>query len=68
MNPSILQRLHSCGARCLVAAGVLAATAAVAGEHERGVLVLTSTNDPGSNSVVVFKLDTGSAPSLLASY
>jgi hypothetical protein len=64
MNPSILQRVHSFGARSLVAASVLAASAAVAGEHERGVLVLTSTNDPGSNSVVVFKLETGSAPSL----
>jgi len=64
MNRSILQRLPSFGARGLVAASVLAASAAVAGEPERGVLVLTSTNDPGSNSVVVFKLETGSTPSL----
>lgn len=64
MNPFILQRLHSLGARTLVAASVLAASAAVAGEGERGMLVLTSTNDPGSNSVVVFKLETGRAPSL----
>ena len=64
MNPSITQRLHFCGARTLVAASVLAASAAVAGEPERAVLVFSSTNDPASNSVVVFKLDTGSAPSL----
>lgn len=30
----------------------------------RSVLVLTSTNGPGSNDVVVFKLDTAAAPSL----
>jgi hypothetical protein len=47
-----------------MAASVLAASAAVAGENERGVLVLTSTNGPGSNSVVVFKLETGRSPSL----
>ena len=56
MNRPILQRRQD--AHCQEA------SAAVAGEHERGVLVLTSTNDPGSNSVVVFKLDTGGAPSL----
>jgi len=64
MNRSIPQRLRSFGAGSLVAASVLAASAALAGEPERGVLVLTSTNDPGSNSVVVFKLETGSTPSL----
>src|SRR5271156_598503 len=50
-------------------AGVLAATlfsasAALADEPERGVFVLTSTNDPSVNEVVVFKLDTSGAPSL----
>jgi len=64
MNTSILHRLHSFGARSLVAVSVLAASVAVGGERQRGVLVLTSTNEPGSNSVVVFKLETGSAPSL----
>lgn len=59
-----LQRLHSCGARTLMAASVLAASAALAGEGGRSVLVLTSTNDPGSNSVVVFKLATSGSPSL----
>ena len=37
---------------------------AVAGPKERSVLVITSTNDPSSNAVVVFKLDTGGTPSL----
>lgn len=64
MNRSTLQRLRLDCARTLVAASVLVASAAVAGESERGVLVLTSTNDPGSNSVVVFTLGTGSAASL----
>jgi hypothetical protein len=53
----------------LFAAGVLAATlcstsAALADEPERGVFVLTSTNDPNVNEVIVFKLDTSAAPSL----
>ena len=43
---------------------LLAATAAVADEPERGVFVLTSTNDPSANEVVVFKLDTAGTPSL----
>jgi hypothetical protein len=43
---------------------VLTAAAAAADEPERGVFVLTSTNDPSGNEVVVFKLDTESAPSL----
>ena len=58
------------------AAGTLALTAlattlvispAVAGqrgEPDRGTLVLTSTNDPGGNQVVVFALKTGGAPAL----
>jgi len=43
---------------------LLAAAAAVAEEPERGVFVLTSTNDPSANAVVVFKLDTGETPAL----
>ncbi len=35
-----------------------------AGERERSTLILTSTNDPGSNAVVVFKLEPGDKPSL----
>ncbi len=37
---------------------------AVAGEHERTVLVVTSTNTTTANDVVVFKLDTAEMPSL----
>ncbi len=40
------------------------AAAAVADEPERGVFVLTSTNNPSANEVVVFKLDTTGAPAL----
>jgi hypothetical protein len=43
---------------------LIAATAAVADEPERGVFVLTSTNDPSANEVVVFKLDTAGTPTL----
>ena len=65
MNRSKSERLHSHGTAGLFAATLLAAaTAAVAGENERSVLVLTSTNNPASNAVVVFKLETASTPLL----
>jgi hypothetical protein len=57
-------RLQRCQGYGLLAATVLVATAAAAGEPGRSVLVLTSTNDPASNAVVVFKLETASTPSL----
>jgi hypothetical protein len=48
-----------------VLAAVLLATAwAVAGDHGRSVFVLTSTNSPQGNNVLVFKLNTGGTPSL----
>ncbi len=49
----------------MLAAALFAATAAVAAEPDRSVLVLTSTNNPSANQVVVFKLDTAGTPSLL---
>jgi hypothetical protein len=52
------------GAGGALAATLFASATVVAQEHDRSVLVLTSTNDAGANSVVVFKLDTASAPSL----
>ena len=64
MDRSSLRRLQFYGARSLLVATVLAAAAASAGERQGSVLVLTSTNDPGSNAVVVFKLDTGGTPAL----
>ncbi|MGB6310333.1 MAG: hypothetical protein WBF89_21335 [Steroidobacteraceae bacterium] len=55
---------HACGIASLLAATLFAATAAMADESERGVFVLTSTNNPSANEVVVFKLDTAATPSL----
>jgi hypothetical protein len=57
------------GSHVRFAAGVLVATlfaasATLAEEPERGLFVLTSTNDPSANEVVVFKLDTAGTPSL----
>jgi len=48
----------------LLAVALLAAGAAVAEEPERGIFVLTSTNDAGANQVVVFKLDVEGTPAL----
>ena len=64
MHPSQPQRFPLFAARGLLAASVLAASLALAGEQERTALVLTSTNAPGGNAVVVFKLDAGSTPLL----
>jgi hypothetical protein len=60
-NPNKSRVRH---AASMLAATLFAAAVAVAGEPERGVLVLTSTNDPSANKVVVFKLDTAGTPSL----
>lgn len=43
---------------------LLAASMAMAGGEGRDVLVLTSTNDPGANAIVVYQLETGGAPAL----
>jgi hypothetical protein len=45
---------------------VLAAAAAVADEPERGVFVLTSTNNSTANEVIVFKLDTAGTRAALS--
>jgi hypothetical protein len=50
-----------CGAVFIL---VLATASAVARDNGRDVLVLTSTNNPAGNDVVVFRLDTTGAPSL----
>ena len=47
-----------------VAASLLAASLAVAGEPDRGVLVLTSSNAPGANQVLVYQLEAGDTPAL----
>ncbi len=49
------------------ASSCLALGMASAGEGHRPILVLTSTNDPGSNSVVVFRLETGTSSALVQS-
>jgi len=54
--------LHRAGSA--LAAVLLATAWAAAGEFGRGVYVLTSTNNPGGNDVVVFELTTGGTPSL----
>jgi hypothetical protein len=64
MNPSRLKTPLAFYAGSLLMATLLAATAAVAGERDRGVLVLTSTNDSAGNAVVVFRLDASGTPSL----
>ncbi len=48
----------------LLAATLLASMMAMAEARDRAVLVLTSTNNPTANDVVVFRLDTARAPSL----
>lgn len=48
------------------AAAMLFAGLAVAAGQERDTLILTSTNDPGHNAVVVFRLNTLGTPSLTA--
>jgi hypothetical protein len=59
-----LTRFPAARAGVAVAASLLAASLAVAGDRDRGVLVLTSTNDPGSNQVLVYQLEAGTAPAL----
>ena len=64
MSSRKLDKSHVLFAASVLAATLFSASAAVADEPERGVFVLTSTNDPGANEVVVFKLDTSGTPSL----
>jgi len=64
MSSRKLDKSHVLFAASVLAATLFSASAAVADEPERGVFVLTSTNDPGANEVVVFKRDTSGTPSL----
>jgi hypothetical protein len=48
----------------LLAATLLVSASASASEHERNILVLTSTNSTSGNNLVVFKLDQAGTPSL----
>ncbi len=64
MSSRKLDKSHVHHAAGMLAATLLAAAAAVADEPDRGVFVMTSTNDPSANQVVVFKLVTAGTPSL----
>lgn len=64
MRLRILTRSMTGRAGIAVAASVLASSLALAGEPDRGLLVLTSTNDSNANQVLVFQLQTGADPAL----
>jgi hypothetical protein len=64
MSSERVKQLRLAAAAGTLAATVLASTVAAAGEPGHEVLVLTSTNNPSGNAVVVFKLDTAGTPSL----
>jgi hypothetical protein len=55
-------KTNLCRASGVLAVVFLAAAGAVAAENGRSVFVLTSTNEPRGNKVVVFKLETGGTP------
>lgn len=64
MNFGRSQKLCFWRAGILLAAVILANGLARADEHDGSVFVVTSTNNPTGNAVVVFKLDTSGTPSL----
>lgn len=64
MSSRKFYKSHACRIASVLTATLFVAAAAVADEPARGVFVLTSTNNPSANAVVVFKLDAGAAPSL----
>jgi hypothetical protein len=64
MNFQCLQKSAFSRAGTVLAAALFATTLAVAKPQDRTIFVLTSTNNPSGNSVVVFKFDTSGAPSL----
>jgi len=64
MTSPTMIRSRAARAGIAVAASLLTAGLAFAGQADRGVLVLTSTNDPGTNQVLVYQLQGGGSPSL----
>ena len=64
MSSRKIHRSHVRYALGMLAATLLAVTAAAADESDHTVLVLTSTNDPSANQVVVFTLEPAGTPSL----
>jgi hypothetical protein len=57
-------RINVCRAGAVLAGVLVLSTMAVASADGRDVLVVTSTNNPNGNAVVVFKLDTVGTPAL----
>ena len=64
MNFERFQKSYLWRVGVTLAALFLTTALAVAGQQERSVFVLTSTNNPSGNAVVVFKLNTAETPSL----
>ncbi len=64
MNVPDLTRSAARRTGVMLAASFLAASLAAAAEPDRGVLVLTSTNDPGTNQVLVYQLEAGATSAL----
>ena len=64
MTSRKFNRFPLCRAASMLVVTLLSAAAAIADEPERGVFVLTSTNDPSTNQLVVFRLDTAGTPAL----
>ena len=64
MNFERVQKSSFWRAGTVLAATLFAAALALAEPHDRSVFVLTSTNNPSANSVIIFKLDTSGTPSL----
>ncbi len=58
MNFKWLRKSFCWRANAMLVTALFATTLAVAGPQDRGIFVLTSTNNPSGNSVVVFRLDT----------
>jgi hypothetical protein len=63
MNSCKFWKIPAWTALCAWAMLGLAASLAVAGQNDRATFVVTSTNNPSGNEVVVFRLETGN-PSL----
>lgn len=59
-------RKFSCWRISVIAAAISFAGLGAAAGQERSTLILTSTNDPAQNAVVVFRLNTNGTPSLVA--
>lgn len=64
MHLQTLPRSMTWRAAVTAAASLIAASMASAGDRGRDLLVLTSTNDPAANQVLVFQLESRATPTL----